>query len=194
MRLYLIRHPKPNATEGLCYGRLDVAVEPGLFATALAKVRQCIPVDILRETPIYTSPLSRCAVLARALAKPHTAVVAKELIEMDFGSWEGKSWNEVPREGLDNWARDIWRYHPGGGENARDLAIRWRRWYDRVALMRHEAVIAVTHAGIIRVALASAGRVAVGDLGRTSIEFGSVHCIDEAECAVESKAQIGADA
>jgi hypothetical protein len=32
MQVYLIRHPPPSDTEGLCYGRLDVAVEKQAMA------------------------------------------------------------------------------------------------------------------------------------------------------------------
>jgi alpha-ribazole phosphatase len=184
MPLYLIRHPKPEAVEGMCYGRLDVEVDSGALAITLANVRQTIPADVLRQAPIFTSPLSRCADLARALAEPGAPVVTSCLMEMDFGSWEGKHWNEIPRERLDRWAQDIWRYKPGGGENARDLATRWRRWCDGVRLTHRGSIVAVTHAGIIRVALALAGQLTLGDLGSASIEFGSVHRISDAEAAL----------
>jgi alpha-ribazole phosphatase len=96
MKLYLIRHPKPNDAEGLCYGRLDVAIDSALLAATLAKVRQSIPAAVLQRAPIFTSPLSRCAQFANAIAEPRTAEVAEELIELDFGSWEGKTWNTAP--------------------------------------------------------------------------------------------------
>jgi alpha-ribazole phosphatase len=186
MRLYLIRHPQPNDVDGRCYGRLDVAVDAALVEAALATVRQRIPAAVLHQAPIYTSPLLRCAQLAIAIAAPRTAVVAEELLELHFGSWQGRSWDEVPREQLDNWSRDIWMYRPGGGENASTLAARWQRWRDRVSSAHADAVIAVTHAGVIRVALALAGRLPLRDFGRSSIEFGSVHYIDDANSASES--------
>jgi alpha-ribazole phosphatase len=186
MRLYLIRHPQPNDADGVCYGQLDVAVDAALLAETLTKVRQRIPAAILRLAPIYTSPLSRCAVLANAIAEPRTTVVAEELIELHFGSWEGRSWDEVPREELEEWSQDLWMYRPGGGENASTLAARWQRWRDRVASAHADAVIAVTHAGVIRVALALAGRLPLRDMVRSPIEFGSVHCIDDAPSAGES--------
>jgi len=186
MRLYLIRHPKPNDVDGRCYGRLDVAVDSTPLAATLATVRQRIPAAVLRQAPIYTSPLSRCADLANAIALPRTAMVAEELLELHFGSWEGRSWDEVPREELDRWSRDPWMYRPGGGENASTLAARWQRWRDRVSSAHADAAIAVTHAGVIRVALALAGRLPLRDIMRSSIEFGSVHCIDDAHSAGES--------
>jgi alpha-ribazole phosphatase len=186
MRLYLIRHPQPNGIDGRCYGRLDVAVDAALVGATLARARQRIPATVLRQAPIYTSPLSRCADLANAIARPRTAVVAEELLELHFGSWEGRPWDEVPREELDHWSRDVWMYRPGGGENASTLAARWQRWRDRVSSADVDAAIAVTHAGVIRVALALAGRLPLRDFARASIEFGSVHCIDDVHSASES--------
>jgi alpha-ribazole phosphatase len=178
MQVYLVRHPQPNAMEGLCYGRLDVAVDPAQRALTLAKVRECIPAETLRSAPIFSSPLSRCAQFALQLALPRAPVIADELVEIDFGSWEGRPWNEVPREELDHWARDLWAYRPGGGENAQTLALRWQRWLDRIAVTGADAVIAVTHAGLIRVAMACAGKIPLDDKHPSKITFGSVHCID----------------
>jgi alpha-ribazole phosphatase len=116
--------------------------------------------------------LSRCAALAQALASPREAIVAAELIEMDFGSWEGRCWDAVPREELDRWAEDVWGYRPGGVESALDVAARWRQWLEPI---RHagDAVIAVTHAGVIRVALAQGEALAATEWAQVEIEFGS---------------------
>ena len=189
MRLYLVRHPKPSSTGALCYGRIDVAVDSTAFAAALAEVRRRIPAAILRAAPIYTSPLSRCAHFASALAQPRAAIVADELVEIDFGRWEGKPWDDIPRDELDAWAEDLWGYRAGGGESAEMLATRWQRWRDRVSPSHPDAVIAVTHAGVIRVALARAGRLAMSDLARSSIGFGSVHCIDHADATLGSRSE-----
>jgi len=183
MKLYLVRHPKPANADGMCYGRLDVGVDPAVSARTLLEVRERIPADVLDRARIVTSPLSRCANFANALAAPGTAELAPELMEMDFGSWEGRYWRDVPREELDRWSRGLWTYRPGGGENAESLASRWRRWRGRSHETETEAVIAVTHAGVIRVALALSGRRRLDEMEHATIEFGSVHCIDSAACA-----------
>jgi alpha-ribazole phosphatase len=172
MQLYLIRHPEPRDGRGLCYGRLDLGVDPQAIARAAGALRQRLPAWVLQTAPIYTSPLSRCAALAQSLASPRNAIVAAELIEMDFGSWEGRRWDAVPREELDRWAEDVWGYRPGGFESALDVAARWRQWLERI---RHEgdAAIAVTHAGVIRVALAQGEARAPIEWAQVEIEFGS---------------------
>jgi alpha-ribazole phosphatase len=183
MRLYLIRHPEPQAAAGLCYGRLDVDVGSASLAAALEKSRALLPADVLRQAPLFTSPASRCVGLARALAAPRIPEVSAELAELGFGAWEGRAWNDVPRAQLDDWAADLWCYRPGGGESAQMLAARWHAWLERARALPAEAVVAVTHAGVIRVAAALAGRGSLQQLAQTRIEFGSVHGFDCTEFA-----------
>jgi alpha-ribazole phosphatase len=179
MEIYLVRHPRPCRTEGLCYGRTDMPVDPDVLAAAAASLRSRIPAHVLRDVTIFTSPASRCLGLARELAAPHEPCLAEELHEMNFGAWEGVPWESVPRDELDAWASDVWTYRAGGGESAAMVAARWRRWAARIAAgnaERRVAVIAVTHAGVIRTALAGAGRFG-GELA-LEVPFGSVHRIE----------------
>jgi alpha-ribazole phosphatase len=177
MQIYLIRHPKPVDVLGACYGRRDVAVGAEDTWAATLAVRQQLPASVLQNASIYTSPLSRCATLAGDLAAPGVPTVDHDLIEMDFGSWEGRSWDAVPREQLDAWSRDLWGYRPGGGENAQAVADRWNRFLNRLRRMNRETVVAVTHAGVIRVALAQAGRRDLADLTEAPVEYGAVHAL-----------------
>jgi alpha-ribazole phosphatase len=183
MKLYLIRHPKPEHADGVCYGRLDLSVDSAESARTLVEVRERIPPEIWQQAPIVTSPLARCANFANALAAPGTAQVADELIEMDFGTWEGRPWQAISREELDRWSLDLWTYRPGDGENAVSIAARWERWLARMRATKTTTVVAVTHAGVIRVALALAGRRRLDDLAQATIAFGSVHCIADADTA-----------
>ena len=178
MEIYLVRHPRPSQSEGLCYGRTDMPVEPDALAAAVASVRSRIPACIQRRAAIFTSPAPRCLGLARELAAPREAGVVEELHEMHFGAWEGVPWTSVPRVELDAWATDVWTYRPGGGESATMVAARWRRWAARVAarIAERVPVIAVTHAGLIRIALAGASRL--GPELSLDVPFASVHRID----------------
>ncbi|HME40243.1 MAG TPA: histidine phosphatase family protein [Steroidobacteraceae bacterium] len=180
MQIYLVRHPQPANVIGFCYGRQDVAVDAGSVARAAAEVRARIPVQVLQRARIFSSPLSRCVLLARELAVPREPVIAEELSEMSFGSWEGQAWDSVPRDQLDAWARDVWQYRPGGAESAALVAERWQRWAARVGRCGAEPVVAVTHAGVIRVALALARAGTSADAGslQAPVAFGSVHCVD----------------
>ena len=116
--------------------------------------------------------------LARELAAPGEPAVAEDLMEMSFGTWEGRLWDDLPREELDAWAQDVWNYRPGGAESAAMVAQRWARWSSSLREPADGMAVAVTHAGFIRVALSCAGLLPEATFSREPIEFGSVHCIE----------------
>jgi alpha-ribazole phosphatase len=178
MHIYLVRHPPPIGTDGLCYGRLDVVVTPQAAEAAADAVSAQIPSTTLEGARVYCSPSSRCVELARRIASPREPTPAEDLMEMNFGQWQGLAWDDVPREELDAWAKDVWGYRPGGGESAEMVADRWQRWLAQLPLNDGGSVVAVTHAGVIRVALARSGHVE-GDAALTApVPFGSVHRLD----------------
>jgi len=177
MHIYLVRHPPPIGTDGLCYGRLEVAVTPQAIDDAAEAMSVHIPGETLEDARVYCSPSSRCVELARRIASPREPTQAEDLLEMNFGRWQGLAWDAVPREEIDAWAKDVWHYRPGGGESADMVADRWQRWLSQ---LRNDgrSVVAVTHAGVIRVALARAGQLD-GDAALTApVPFGSVHRLD----------------
>jgi alpha-ribazole phosphatase len=175
MQIYLVRHPQPNDIHGLCYGRLDVAVEPQVLFDAAGSVLAHIPRPVLAAAHVYSSPSSRCLAFARHLAAPREPTPAEDLAEMHFGHWEGAAWDSIPRDQMDAWTADVWGYQPGGGESANMLETRWLRWLDRVRCIEIDTVVAVTHAGVIRVALAGSVRARRSSALEAHIEFGSVH-------------------
>jgi alpha-ribazole phosphatase len=179
MELYLVRHPEPVDWHGQCYGRKDLSVTPESVAAAVASVRAEIPEQALADAVIFTSPLLRCRLFAHELAAPREPEVADDLIEIDLGAWEGRSWDAVPRAELGAWALDLWGYRPGGGESGAMVAERWRRWSARVRSEHAGAspIVAVTHGGLIRVALACAGKGSAEELTLGNVPFGSVHRI-----------------
>ena len=199
MHIYLVRHPPPIGVEGLCYGRLDVAVSQQATEAAAAAVSAEIPGETLQGARIYCSPSSRCVELARRIASPREPTPAEDLMEMNFGQWQGLAWDDVPREELDAWAKDVWRYRPGGGESAEMVAARWQRWLAQLPRSNGvvtndrgsndggsndggsndgRSVVAVTHAGVIRVALARAGQLDDNAALTAPVPFGSVHRLD----------------
>ncbi len=143
MFLYLIRHPKPLIEAGICYGRLDCPAEDAVSAAAR------LLVELPAGLPVWSSPLRRCRELAERLhAQP---VIDDRLAEMDFGAWEGRRWDDIPRAELDAWAADVAGYAPPGGESPRELQ---RRALDFVASLTVPEAVIVTHAGVIRTLLA----------------------------------------
>jgi alpha-ribazole phosphatase len=175
--IYLIRHARPHRVESICYGRRDVAVEASETKCAARAARQQIPEGIIESAPFYSSPLERCAMLAREIADGRSVTLTPALLELDFGAWQGRCWDAIPRAELDAWAADLWRYAPGRGESAEAAAVRWRSWVDSLHRQPSEAVIAVTHAGLIRVAHAVAS-ACDPTLLTMEVGYGSVYPID----------------
>lgn len=175
MLIYLVRHGKPQEAEGLCYGRRDVRVNVEETSRVARDLRGRLPRDVLEAAPVHSSPLSRCLALARELVPTRAAVISAELLELDFGSWEGSAWNDVPRVELDAWAQDPWAYAPGGGESAESASLRFQAWAHRLEDEGNATVVAVTHAGVIRVALSVNSDNPSGL--SLSIPYGSVHSI-----------------
>jgi len=150
MRLLLVRHPRPAVDPGLCYGSSDVAAPEH----ETARVRDALRAAGLPGTmPTYASPLERCAALARALDPPRLRFDAR-LAEMDFGAWELRSWDTIPRPEVDAWANDLLHYRPGGGESVLDVARRVAAFLDDMRAELRGAgqpeALVICHAGTIR--------------------------------------------
>lgn len=160
MRLLLVRHPRPDVAPGLCYGSADV----GVSDAQLSEVAQQLRAHGLPGTmPVYASPLRRCAALAHALCTSPVSspVFDARLAEMNFGSWEMRSWDDIPRSEVDAWAGDLLGYRPGGGENVLAVAQRVAAFRTdlRATLLgagRRDALV-VCHAGTMRLLAALHG-------------------------------------
>jgi alpha-ribazole phosphatase len=143
VRLHLIRHPAPQVAAGICYGQLEISAK--IEMAELTRLRAELPAGL----PVWSSPLLRCRQLAEQL---HTQPIFDDrLAEMNFGDWEGRRWDDIPRHELDAWAADIVGYAPPGGESPRVLQ---RRALAFIASLTVPEAVIVTHAGVIRTLLA----------------------------------------
>jgi len=161
--LHLVRHPEPAVAAGICYGRLDISAKNA--GAVAARLRGELPGGL----PVWTSPLRRCRELAELL-QPHPAIDDR-LSEMDFGLWEGRPWDAIPRAELDAWATDVGGYAPPGGESP--LALQRRALAFVAGLDAPQSVI-VTHAGVIRVLLAHWRGLPPGEWPQLAFAYGSL--------------------
>lgn len=145
MQLILVRHPQPDVGPGLCYGATDVAVPAAAFKQAASQLREA---GLPGALPVYASPLARCALLAHELGCPVT--LDARLAEMDFGAWEMRAWDAIPRAEVDAWAADLLHYRPGGGENVLEVARRVASFRDELRQAGHPGALLVCHAGTMR--------------------------------------------
>lgn len=143
MILHLVRHPRPRVEAGICYGQLDLVAENVEAAADALRPR------LSSGLPVWSSPLQRCRHLAEALhPSPRLDV---RLAEINFGDWEGRPWDAIPRQQIDAWASDVAHFVPPGGESPFMLQ---QRALDFVAGLAVPEAVLVTHAGVIRVLLA----------------------------------------
>lgn len=174
MSVILVRHTRPAVADGICYGQTDCDVAAS-FADDLRQILPRIePFDVL-----VTSPLRRCRRLANEIgAFFDTAPLIDERVkEMDFGSWEGIAWSDVPAAELDEWAENFLHARPHGGESVAMLRERTRAALSefRASGKRHTVV---THAGVIRVAMARDQTPASFDY---PVAFGGIVSLDLCE-------------
>lgn len=148
LRLHAARHAQAAVT-GLCYGRSDVPTELGAEEAATRILGQLDSQEPLAA--VWCSPARRChepaATLATRLELPLR--VCADLSEIDFGEWEGRSWDALEREDgarLARWMADWQREAPPGGEALADLEGRVRGWVRREA----PSGLLVGHAGVLR--------------------------------------------
>lgn len=149
MRIVLIRHPTPLIAPGICYGRLDVGVDPSADAW-IDRLAADPPLQTAQR--IWTSPANRCRVpanaMAQALAVPVT--IDPRLRELDFGHWEGQPWDAISRTELDRWAAAPLSFVPPGGESGAELIARVRVFHADLHRDGQDCVI-VSHGGPLKI-------------------------------------------
>ena len=70
---------------------------------------------------------------------------------MDFGQWEGRFWDAIPRAEMDAWTADFADYAAGNtGESVSQFMARVAVCYD--SLQPGSRTLWITHAGVIRAA------------------------------------------
>ncbi len=153
MKLHLARHPQPDIPPGLCYGASDVAA-PG---AELARVQSALEdAGLPGAMPVIASPLRRCAELARRL-NPVSPCFDARLAEMNFGRWEMRRWDDIPRSEVDAWTADLLHYRPGGAECVLDVARRVAAFVADLRQAGHAEALLICHAGTIRLLNAMRG-------------------------------------
>jgi alpha-ribazole phosphatase/probable phosphoglycerate mutase len=190
-RLLLVRHGEPEAaTRGRVYGRLDVSLsqrgEEQMKETA--KWLEAAPL-----AAVYSSPQTRALESARLIAGRHSLEVRldERLCEMDFGLFEGLSYDEVSArhpEIYRAWMNEPTEVEFPGGESFAQMksrvlgaVVQLRRRH------RTESVAIVAHGGVNRIVLAAALGLPDEAIFRLGQDYAGLNVIDyyETECVVQ---------
>ena len=138
----LIRHTKVQ-DPSVCYGQMDVALDDVDFKQSVARLKK----ELGRLTTIYSSPSKRCLALANALC--NQVIIKNDLLEMNFGAWQGLPWGEINRDQIDDWAKDVEHYQIPQGESCHQFFLRTKKG---LATLPNNAIV-IAHAGIIRASM-----------------------------------------
>ncbi|ABE48371.1 alpha-ribazole phosphatase [Methylobacillus flagellatus] len=174
MEIYLVRHTTPDVLPGTCYGHSDIDVTE----TFLAEFEALHPkLRHLKNPVIYSSPLQRCMKLAESMAATFSPQLTVQpdprLKELNFGDWEMRSWNDIPRGLVDVWAEDHVRHVPPNGESFQQLFQRAQSFF---ADLQHEQqpALVFTHAGVIRALMGYALGLPLVHTFKLQIDYASV--------------------
>jgi len=170
-RLILVRHTRPALAEGICYGRMDLDLAP----TWPQEFEQCLA-QVPTADSILSSPSARCLRLAQALARRDGVdfQVDDRLLELNFGSWEGRAWDEIPRDSIDEWVADAVDYAPGDGESLRTLWLRVLEFREEVLRRLPGSAVLISHHGPLRALAAQNAGQSMETLMAYQIAWGGV--------------------
>lgn len=151
MAIYLIRHTTPIITQEYCYGHMDIDVADDfeLLAVSVESKLQNWHPEI-----VYSSPLIRCAKLAKRLFPANNILFNDKLKEMNFGDWEGAKWSDIHKESLMMWTQNFETQAVPNGESLQIFNCRVLEFWHSIDVMRDAAIVA--HAGTMRMILSKA--------------------------------------
>lgn len=141
----------------------------------------------LRDEPldaIYSSDLKRTRYMAEVINSYHSLKtnILPELREIDFGDWEGKTYNEIQREWkglLSGWEKEPSKIKIPRGESIKDLAERIRSTIKKIISKHPDQRIAIiTHGGPIRIILMDALGLGLDDWWKTITSNGGISIIE----------------
>jgi alpha-ribazole phosphatase len=180
--MFLVRHAESaDWARQVCHGTLDVPLSSRGVAQADRISRQLAEATL---DAVYASPRSRAIVTAAAVAAKHglEPVIREALAEIDFGSFEGRTFDEIAAAHPDIYAQ--WMGKPASmhfpdGESFSDLRVRVTSEIARIR-REHEggAVAVVTHGGVIRAVLADVMRLNDEAIFRIDQSWGGITLVE----------------
>ena len=168
MEVYLIRHTAVQ-TVGICYGHHDVP----LAATFAAEATQLLAKLPLPPYRVFSSPAQRCRALAETVA---TEIIWDErLREMNFGAWENRPWQDLPRAETEPWMADYVTLAPPAGETFGAVQQRAAAFLaELTAAAADETTLVFTHGGTIRALVCYCLEIPLRNAFQLQIDYASV--------------------
>ncbi|MGC9667185.1 bifunctional RNase H/acid phosphatase [Planosporangium sp. 12N6] len=181
-RLILVRHGETEYTVRRLYsGRGEAALTPHGLAQARAAAQRVAAQPV---AAVVTSPLSRCTRTAELVAQAAGGVPVRtdaDLVECDFGAWEGLSFAQVSERWPDEmreWLASP-AHPPPGGESFDEVARRVSRAVERLrAEYPGGRVVVVSHVSPIKLVLRDALAAGPAFLHRCYLDPAGLSTVD----------------
>lgn len=170
MKIVAVRHTSVAVEPGICYGHMDVLPDKN-FSVQAAKVKNRIA--NIKFDDVYSSPSQRCQLLSKYLG--YTPYLSDKLMELNFGDWEGMSWNAIygTEEGK-KWFDDYIETPCPGGESYREMLHRVNSFLEQLLLQHLDTVLIFTHAGVIRALYSIIDEISVEEAFSKKIDYAGV--------------------
>lgn len=154
----------------MCYGQTDVPIRD-TFPAEAAKVRERL--KGYKFDKVFTSPLSRCVRLAEACGFPQ-AERDLQLMEMNFGNWEMRRYDEIDDPRLQEWYDNFYTVAPTGGESSEQQCSRFLQFIEVLRHSDYHSVCAFTHGGIMIHALTQLTGLSLPEALRKQPAYGEI--------------------
>ncbi|MCG7549498.1 histidine phosphatase family protein [Pseudoalteromonas sp. Of7M-16] len=153
--LYFVRHTKTTQS-----GKLLGKTDPPL-TTASHQQLLTIFDSLSKPDRVISSPKLRCLEPAQTYAEKSGLILSieNELQEMDFGLWDGKSydwlWQNTAQPSIGEFWQNPWDIAVPEGESMISFSTRIALWWHNFTADRtDDTVLIVTHGGVIKQLLA----------------------------------------
>lgn len=111
-------------------------------------------VNLKEPDLLFSSDLMRCKETASILFPGQPTVFLPELREMNFGEWEGRTYEELKEDPLyRKWLADPYSSRPPNGESMDEFTARIKKGWNLVrktAVPGNQRIVIVSHGGPIR--------------------------------------------
>jgi len=148
-QLYLLRHGT-TTLQGLYVGSTDVRLaEEGreqVIRTGKVLVGESID-------QIFCSPMKRCRETSNLLHLDIACEIDENLREIDFGRWEGHSFEEINRADaglVEDWRTESDSFCFPEGESVRAFSRRVEIFSQKVLAARGNRILVIAHGGTVR--------------------------------------------
>lgn len=172
MKLYAVRHTKVVVNgEFFCYGFTDINVTNSFYDEAENTKNN---LKDIKPDKVFTSPLSRAVKLSTYCGYA-TATSDKRLMEMNFGDWEMKEWEEIMKgENSSSFLKRYINERVPNGESLNDQLSRVKDFVEEQKKAGLESVLIFCHGGVINCLRTLAGKCNLENAFETLPDFGSV--------------------